>query len=844
MRPFFRAGCLSSHFDLAKTRPALFRPCSSSIPVTTMSTARQQPPWNQPKPHPESASRLPPLKIYNSLTRSKVPFVPLDPSGRTVTWYACGPTVYDDAHLGHARNYVSNDILRRIMRDYFKFDVKFIMNITDVDDKIISRGRQQHFFTEFVYSHPTVDDKVIEIALSAYSAYLEKKLPLLEAGLAPERYQDEVEKVYATILNGGALDGNGKPGDDEAKLKMHIKTASSAANALAKVSSAEESILSESFYNDVKDVLLEYLDSVHGSSIRGEDRLIFTKLAKKYETRFMQDVRDLNVLDPDAITRVTEYMPEIVSFVERIIDHKFGYVTSDGSVYFDITAFEASGNSYARLEPWNRNDTKLQAEGEGALTKKTTEKRSAADFALWKASKAGEPSWPSPWGDGRPGWHIECSAMASAKLGKQMDIHSGGIDLAFPHHDNELAQSEAYWHETCADHHWVNYFLHMGHLSIQGSKMSKSLKNFTTIREALDKGDWTPRSLRIVFLLGGWKDGIEITEDLVKAGNAWEEKTNNFFIKAKDAVAQQDVTPGSKENTFAVALKSAQDAVHQSLCDSFNTAGAMYAISELISKYNIADKSTLAIKDVQEAATWVTSMVNIFGLNGSASPTTSEIGWSGIDIPDAAKPYLYPLSTMRDSLREVARAKDGISEETIKGIVEKGTAAIQQPSEVPEVEAGVYKNLLSDFCAKVSSLEQTSSISKEILTLCDRVRDIDLFDLGVYLEDRDNQPALVRPLTRELIQAREEKAARAHQKQIEKENKEKETLKRAEKGKTSHLELFRTSEFSAWDEDGLPTRDAAGEEITKSRSKKLRKDWERQKKAHEAWLAINKANVS
>ncbi|OJD20834.1 cysteine-tRNA ligase [Blastomyces percursus] len=809
-----------------------------------MSTARQQPPWNQPKPHAESASRLPPLKIYNSLTRSKVPFVPLDPNGRTVTWYACGPTVYDDAHLGHARNYVSNDILRRIMRDYFKFDVKFIMNITDVDDKIISRGRQQHFFTEFVYSHPTVDDEVIKIVHSAYSAYLEKKLPLLEAGLAPERYKDEVETVYATILNGGALDGSGKPGDDEAKLKMHIKTASSAANALAKVSSAKETILSETFYNDVQDVLLEYLDSVHGSSIRGEDRSIFTKLTKKYEERFMQDVRDLNVLDPDAITRVTEYIPEIVSFVERIIDHKFGYVTSDGSVYFDITAFEASGNSYARLEPWNRNDTKLQAEGEGALTKKSTEKRSATDFALWKASKAGEPSWPSPWGDGRPGWHIECSAMASAKLGKQMDIHSGGIDLAFPHHDNELAQSEAYWHETCAHDHWVNYFLHMGHLSIQGSKMSKSLKNFTTIREALDKGDWTPRSLRIVFLLGGWKDGIEITEDLVKVGNAWEEKANNFFIKVKDAVAQQYVSPGSKENTLAVALKSAQVSVHQSLCDSFNTAGAMYAISELISKYNIADKSTLPIKDVQEAATWVTSMVNIFGLNGSASPTSSEIGWSGIDIPDAAKPYLYPLSTMRDSLREAARAKGGVSDETIKGIVEKGTAAIQQPSEVPEVEAGIYKNLLSDFCAKVSSLEQTSSISKEILTLCDRVRDVDLFDIGVYLEDRDNQPALVRPLTRELIQAREEKAARAHQKQIEKENKEREALKKSEKGKISHLELFRTSEFSAWDEDGLPTKDAAGEEITKSRSKKLRKDWKRQKKAHEAWLASNKANLS
>ncbi|PGH16336.1 cysteine-tRNA ligase [Helicocarpus griseus UAMH5409] len=809
-----------------------------------MSTARQQPPWNQPQSHAESASNLPALKIYNSLTRSKVPFVPIDPSGKKVTWYACGPTVYDDAHLGHARNYVSNDILRRIMRDYFKFDVEFVMNITDVDDKIISRGRQQHFFTEFVYAHPQVDDEVRTTVRSAYAAYLEKRLPLLEAGLAPERFEDEVEKVYASILNGGSLDGSGKPGDDEAKIKMHIKTAASAANALTKSSAASESILSETFYNDVQDVLLEYLDTLHGSSIRGEDRSVFTKLTKKYEDRFMQDVRDLNVLDPDAITRVTEYMPEIVSFVERIVQHNFGYVTSDGSVYFDITAFEASGNSYARLEPWNRNDTKLQAEGEGALTKKTTEKRSNADFALWKASKAGEPSWPSPWGNGRPGWHIECSAMASAKLGKQMDIHSGGIDLAFPHHDNELAQSEAYWHENCAHDHWVNYFLHMGHLSIQGSKMSKSLKNFTTIREALDKGDWTPRSLRIVFLLGGWKDGIEITEDLVKAGNAWEEKTNNFFIKTKDAVAQTDASSDSTDDSLATALKSAQDAVHQSLCDSFNTAGAMYAISELISKYNIADKSTLPIKDVQAAAIWVTSMVNIFGLNGTESATTTEIGWKGIDIPDAAKPYLYPLSTMRDSLREAARAKTGISEETIKSVVEKGKAAIRQKTDVSEQEAVAYKNLLSEFCTKLSSLEQTDKVSKEILSLCDRVRDIDLFDLGIYLEDRDNQPALVRPVTRELIQAREEKAARAHQKQIEKENKEKEALKRAEKGKISHLDMFRTHEYSAWDEDGLPTKDAAGEEITKSRSKKLRKDWERQKKAHEAWLASNKGNLS
>jgi cysteinyl-tRNA synthetase len=240
---------------------------------------------------------------------------------------------------------------------------------------------------------------------------------------------------------------------------------------------------------------------------------------------------DLNVLRPDTITRVTEYGEYIAKFVDKIQKNGYAYQTSDGSIYFDIQAFEKDGNFYARLEPWNRNDKSLQADGEGALAQKTTEKRSDADFALWKASKPGEPAWASPWGSGRPGWHIECSAMASERLGRKIDIHSGGIDLAFPHHDNELAQSEAYWNQEGQEkRQWVNYFFHMGHLSIAGSKMSKSLKNFTTIRDALDRGEWTPRSLRIVFLLGGWKEGIEITEDLVKAGNSWEDKVDASLL--------------------------------------------------------------------------------------------------------------------------------------------------------------------------------------------------------------------------------------------------------------------------------------------------------------------------
>lgn len=671
----------------------------------------------------------------------------------------------------------------------------------------------------------------MDTATKAYTAYIKKNLPLLDPELPPAQYQKEVEMAYATVLSGGALPGNEKAGDDEAKVKMHIKTVASAAASLSKADgtiTGDPAVFAEAFYSNAQDVLLPYLDALKGSSIDADDHSIFTKLTKKYEERFMNDMRDLNVLDPDELTRVTEYGAEIADFVERIVKNKYGYVTEDGSVYFDISAFEAAGHPYARLEPWSRSDNKLAAEGEGSLISKTTEKRSASDFALWKSSKPGEPSWSSAWGKGRPGWHIECSAMASARLGKQMDIHSGGIDLAFPHHDNELAQSEAYWDDGHQHEQWVNYFLHMGHLSIQGSKMSKSLKNFTTIREALDRKDWTPRSLRIVFLLGGWKEGCEITDALVSTGNTWEDKVNNFFLKVKDAAALQG---SATDTSFAADLEAAKAAVHEFLCDSFNTPGVMQTISELITKYNSADKATLNPKDVEAAARWVTSLVNMLGLNGATPVDSTEIGWSGIDVPEEAKPFLYPLSSMRDTLRQAARSKEGISPQQIEEVVKAAP-----PTEVSDT-AKPYAEVLSNFQTKVSSLKSSDSVGKDILALCDRVRDIDLFDLGIYLEDRDNLPALVRLVTRDMIQAREEKEARAKQKQLEKQKREQEALKQLEKGKLSHLEMFRTNEYSAWDDEGLPTRDAAGEELTKSRTKKLRKDWERQKKAHEAWLA-------
>ena len=323
------------------------------------------------------------------------------------------------------------------------------------------------------------------------------------------------------------------PGDREAKVKMHIKIMDAASTALETAIRENAVMASSNFFAAVDDIMLPYLDSLHGSEVRSDDYSIFKQLTQYWELRFEEDLRLLNCLPPTRLTRVTEHMDDIIAYVKKIISKNFAYPTSDGSVYFDIAAFEAAGNKYARLEPWNRNDEDLQADGEGSLTKKNTEKKSDADFALWKSSKPGEPSWESPWGRGRPGWHIECSAMASAVLGSQMDIHSGGIDLAFPHHDNELAQSEAYWVQEPAEgcgrtqHEWVKYFLHMGHLSIKGSKMSKSLKNFTTIDEAMKgNGTWTARRLRIVFLLGGWREPIEITSDVVRAAAHWETTIN------------------------------------------------------------------------------------------------------------------------------------------------------------------------------------------------------------------------------------------------------------------------------------------------------------------------------
>ena len=301
-----------------------------------------------------------------------------------------------------------------------------------------------------------------------------------------------------------------------------------------------------------------------------------------------------------------------------------------------------------------------------------------------------------------------------------------------------------------------------------------------------------------------------------------------------DILDKQDShSSGMTDQPVWQILQKAKDNVYDALCDSFNTSSAMRTISEMISEYNSADKKVLTIEQSLDTARWVTSMVNTFGLNGATKADDNSIGWSGIGIPEHAKPCLASISSMRDHLRQQARSSSGLDRDRLRNMISSGGTEISADN---MKEAVPYHAVLSNFQADVSALTESDRLSKDILQLCDRIRDVDLWNLGIYLEDRpDDQPALIRPVTRELRAAKAEQEAREEQKKRAKEDREKEAAAKADKGKLSHFDMFRTAEYSAWDEEGLPLKDAAGEEITKSKGKKLRKDWERQKKMHEAW---------
>ncbi|MFA5142789.1 MAG: cysteine--tRNA ligase [Candidatus Omnitrophota bacterium] len=386
------------------------------------------------------------MYIYNSLTRRKEELIPLV-SGK-VGIYVCGPTVYDEPHIGHARSAYIFDCIRRYL-EYRNYEVEFVRNVTDVDDKIIEKAK-----------------KVAGCRLPA-------------AGL---------------------------------------------------------------------------VDAVEG-------------ISKKYLDSYHADMDLLGIRKPDKEPKATEYIRKMIKFIELLIERGSAYAAG-GDVYFDIKR----AKNYGKLS--NQNIEKMET---GARIAPGEKKRDPLDFALWKTAKEGEPSWPSPWGPGRPGWHIECSVMSSDILGDEFDIHGGGIDLIFPHHENEIAQSEG------AGKKFARYWIHNGLLTIDSEKMAKSLGNFISIKDFLAKYK-DPDYLKLLFLNTHYRHPVDYTEEKICEMKAQKERflillgKIDRVMKGRRSPVAGHRSPGETEvfkNRFAEAMD-----------DDFNTPLALAVLFDVVTYAN------------------------------------------------------------------------------------------------------------------------------------------------------------------------------------------------------------------------------------------------------------------
>lgn len=371
------------------------------------------------------------MQIYNTMTRRKAPFVPLEPG--KVRMYVCGMTVYDYCHLGHARVLVAFDVITRYLRER-GFDVTYVRNITDIDDKILKRAEEN--------------------------------------------------------------------GETITALTQRM------------------------------------IDAMH------------------------EDEARLGVLPPDQEPRATDHVADIIEMTETLISKGFAYAADNGDVYYRVRKFD----DYGKL-----NNRDLDEMRSGARIEVDEHKEDPLDFVLWKAAKPGEVSWASPWGDGRPGWHIECSAMSKCCLGDTFDIHGGGPDLTFPHHENEIAQSEA-----ANDKPFVNTWMHAGAVRVDQEKMSKSLGNFFTIRDVLEHH--APEVVRYLLIASHYRSAINYAAESLNGAR----KSLERFYTALDGVNLPDAVT-DESSVFTERFHAAMD-------DDFNTPGALSVLFDLARELNRVKK--------------------------------------------------------------------------------------------------------------------------------------------------------------------------------------------------------------------------------------------------------------
>ena len=297
---------------------------------------------------------------------------------------------------------------------------------------------------------------------------------------------------------------------------------------------------------------------------------------RKYKDAFFDDIKTLKIEAAEVYPAATDHIPEMIALIEKLMEKGFAYQASDGCVYFSIDKFEKYGQ-LARIDRDNQRDGVRISNDEYA-------KDSVGDFALWKAwdEDDGDVAWDSPWGKGRPGWHIECSAMSMKYLGESFDIHTGGVDNMFPHHEDEIAQSEAVTGKK-----WVNYWLHCEHLMVGNTKMSKSLGNFYTLRDLLDKG-WSGREIRWVLIGAHYRKKLNFTFDALKLARETLARFDEFFKRMR-AVKNE----GSGISA-AAAVRDARTAFAEALADDLNISPALAALFDLMRNINrLADENQL-----------------------------------------------------------------------------------------------------------------------------------------------------------------------------------------------------------------------------------------------------------
>ena len=305
-----------------------------------------------------------------------------------------------------------------------------------------------------------------------------------------------------------------------------------------------------------------------------EEGITVRELADRFIDEYYTDAKALGIRPATVHPKATDHIPEIISLITRLIENGHAYATPSGDVYYRVSAFPG----YGKLSGQNAEERET---GASERLNVETDKESPEDFALWKAQKPGEPAWDSPWGKGRPGWHIECSAMSMKYLGETFDIHCGGKDLLFPHHENEIAQSEG-----ATGKKYVNYWMHNGFINVNNQKMSKSLNNFFTVRDIAKEYDL--EAVRLFMLSAHYRSPINFSRDQIEAANA---SLNRLYTARKSLLFQiengEERPLNETEKAFVERLKNYEKRFDDAMDDDMNTADALGAVFELVKDANV-----------------------------------------------------------------------------------------------------------------------------------------------------------------------------------------------------------------------------------------------------------------